>query len=67
MCRPRTFSSAEALADDVRRRVRDVWGIRVYDTYGCTEYSPIAAECEIGRKHLFEDGAIIEIERERVC
>jgi putative adenylate-forming enzyme len=59
-------TSAEALADDVRRRVRHVWGIRVYDTYGCTEYSPIAAECELGRKHLFEDGAIIEIERERV-
>jgi putative adenylate-forming enzyme len=59
-------TSAEALPEDVRRRVRDVWGLRVYDTYGCTEYSPIAAECELGRKHLFEDGAVIEIERDRV-
>jgi putative adenylate-forming enzyme len=65
--RPRKIAtSAEALAEDVRRRVRDVWGLRVYDTYGCTEYSPIAAECELGRKHLFEDGAVIEIERDRV-
>ena len=65
--RPRKIAtSAEALADDVRSRVREVWGVRVYDTYGCTEYSPIAAECELGRKRLFEDGAVIEIERDRV-
>jgi phenylacetate-CoA ligase len=33
----------------------------VYDTYGASEYAPIAAECAAGRRHLVEDGALIEI------
>jgi phenylacetate-coenzyme A ligase PaaK-like adenylate-forming protein len=59
-------TSAEVLTEDDRRRVRQAWNIHVYDTYGGTEYAPIAAECEFGRRHLFEDGAIIEIEKDRV-
>jgi putative adenylate-forming enzyme len=58
-------TSAEVLTTDVRSRVRRAWGVRVFDTYGATEYAPIAAECEAGRKHLFEDNAIIEIVDER--
>ena len=58
-------TSAEVLTDETRRRVHQAWGIRVYDTYGATEYAPIAAECASGRKHLFEDGAIIEIVDEK--
>lgn len=54
-------TSAEVLTVETRRRVRDVWGIRIFDTYGATEYAPIAAECFAGRKHLFEDGAVIEV------
>jgi phenylacetate-CoA ligase len=59
-------TSAEVLTAEDRRRVREAWGVHVFDTYGGTEYAPIAAECELGRKHLFEDGAVIEIERDRV-
>src|SRR5262249_2777002 len=44
-----------------RRIVREAWQVDVRDTYGATEYAPIAAECERGRKHLLEDGAVIEI------
>ncbi len=58
-------TSAEVLTEEVRRRVKEAWGIRVFDTYGATEYSPIAAECAHGRKHLFEDGAIIEVVDEK--
>lgn len=58
-------TSAEVLTDEIRRRVQQAWGVRVYDTYGATEYAPIAAECARGRKHLFEDGAVIEIVDER--
>jgi phenylacetate-coenzyme A ligase PaaK-like adenylate-forming protein len=58
-------TSAEVLTANVRRRVQQAWGIRVYDTYGATEYAPIAAECEFGRKHLFEDGALIEVVDDR--
>ncbi len=58
-------TSAEVLPEETRRRVREAWGLRVFDTYGATEYAPIAAECAYGRKHLFEDNAIIEIVDER--
>jgi putative adenylate-forming enzyme len=54
-------TSAEVLPAETRRRVGRAWGIRVFDTYGATEYAPIAAECEFGNKHLFEDRAIVEI------
>jgi putative adenylate-forming enzyme len=54
-------TSAEVLTQDVRDAVQQAWGIPVRDTYGATEYAPIAAECEHGRRHLFENGAIIEI------
>jgi phenylacetate-CoA ligase len=59
-------TSAEVLTPDDRRRARETWGVHVFDTYGATEYAPIAAECPFGGKHLFEDGAVIEIERDRV-
>jgi phenylacetate-CoA ligase len=58
-------TSAEVLPDDTRRRVKQAWNRRVFDTYGATEYAPISAECPLGRKHLFEDEAIIEIVDER--
>jgi phenylacetate-CoA ligase len=58
-------TSAEVLEEETRRRVRQAWGLRVFDTYGATEYAPIAAECAHGRKHLFEDGAIIEVVDDR--
>jgi putative adenylate-forming enzyme len=58
-------TSAEVLPEDTRRRVQDAWGLRVFDTYGATEYAPIAAECTFGRKHLFEDGAVIEVVDDR--
>jgi putative adenylate-forming enzyme len=58
-------TSAEVLPDDTRRRVKQAWNLRVFDTYGATEYAPISAECSFGRKHLFEDEAIIEIVDDR--
>ena len=57
--------AAEVLTAETRQRARDAWGVPVFDTYGATEYSPIAAECASGRKHLLEDGAIIEIVDDR--
>ena len=58
-------TSAEVLTTDVRAVVRRAWSIEVQDTYGATEYAPIASECREGRKHLFENGAIIEVVDER--
>jgi len=53
-------TSAEVLTAETRRRVAEAWGVRVFETYGATEYAPIAAECSAGRRHLIEDGAVIE-------
>jgi phenylacetate-coenzyme A ligase PaaK-like adenylate-forming protein len=54
-------TSAEVLTDEVRAAVRNAWQVNVQDTYGATEYAPIASECPLGRRHLFENGAIIEV------
>lgn len=58
-------TSAEVLTDETRQRVVDAWGIRASDTYGASEYAPIAAECALGRRHLVEDAAYIEIVDDR--
>ncbi|MFN7994277.1 MAG: AMP-binding protein [Bryobacteraceae bacterium] len=58
-------ASAEVLPPETRQLVRQAWQVGVWDTYGATEYAPIAAECDYGRKHLFEGGAVIEIVDER--
>jgi phenylacetate-CoA ligase len=58
-------TSAEVLTAETRRRVHEAWGVRVFETYGATEYAPIAAECPAGRRHMFEDGAVIENVDER--
>ena len=55
-------SSAEVLTAETREAVKRAWGeITLQDTYGATEYAPIATECMYGQKHLFEDGAVIEV------
>lgn len=54
-------TSAEVLDEGTRAAVKRAWGISVQDTYGATEYAPIASECLHGRKHLFENGAVIEV------
>ncbi|MBI5720359.1 MAG: phenylacetate--CoA ligase family protein [Burkholderiales bacterium] len=58
-------TSAERLPQATRRRVHAAWGIRVFDTYGATEYAPIATECREGHLHLLEDRAIVEVVDER--
>ena len=54
-------TSAEVLDEGTRAAVKRAWGIPVQDTYGATEYAPIASECLHGRKHLFENGAVVEV------
>ena len=58
-------TSAEVLTAQVRAIVRRAWSVEVQDTYGATEYAPIASECLERRMHLFENGAIIEVVDER--
>jgi putative adenylate-forming enzyme len=58
-------TSAERLSQATRQRVHAAWGVRVFDTYGATEYAPIATECRNGHLHLLEDRAIFEVVDER--
>jgi phenylacetate-coenzyme A ligase PaaK-like adenylate-forming protein len=60
-------SSAEMLTAETRAAVKRAWGdITLQDTYGATEYAPIATECRQGRKQLFENGAVIEVLDDRL-
>jgi phenylacetate-coenzyme A ligase PaaK-like adenylate-forming protein len=55
-------TSAERLPAETRRRVALAFpAAQLRDTYGATEYAPIATECSEGRLHLLEDRAIIEV------
>ena len=57
----RTFTSAEVLTPETRRRVRAAWGDEPYDQYGATETGDLAAEYHRCRRmHLFEDLLIFE-------
>ncbi len=58
-------TSAELLPDATREQVHEAWGIPVFNTYGATEYAPIATECREGSLHLLEDRAIFEIVDDR--
>lgn len=58
-------TSAERLPEVTRQKVQAAWGIKIYDTYGATEYAPIATECHEGHLHLLEDRAVIEVVDER--
>jgi putative adenylate-forming enzyme len=58
-------TSAEPLTAATRALVRQAFGIEVFDTYGATEYAPIATQCRAGRLHLLEDRAIVEVVDDR--
>jgi phenylacetate-CoA ligase len=53
-------TNGEQLTDEVKRAVRAVWGLEIYDTWGCTE-GVFAFPCNPGRPmHLPDDLEIIE-------
>lgn len=58
-------TSAETLTAETRRKAQQAWTTQVYDTYGASEYAPIAAECQYGNRHLVEDAAFIEVADEK--
>lgn len=58
-------TSAERLDEATRRRAHEAFGLHVFDTYGATEYAPIATECAAGSLHLLEDSAVIELVDDR--
>ncbi len=46
---------SEALHPDIRARVKQQWGARVFDKYSSEELGPIAFECAHGQYHVVEN------------
>jgi phenylacetate-CoA ligase len=53
--------NGEMLSEGKRRFLSDLIGARVYQDYGSTETTSLAAECEEGRLHLNEDRFFFEV------
>ena len=54
-------TAGELLSDARRQRIADLWDVRVFNMYGCTEAGNIAADCEFGRLHLSWDHFVLEV------
>jgi len=55
------ISAAETLRDEMREKIEDVFGTKVYDFYGSREVVSLAGECKYGLMHLFAFGGYVEI------
>lgn len=55
------FTSGEPLYPSLRAKIESVFGTRVYDSYGMTEYCGLIQECEAGRMHLAPEYGFLEI------
>lgn len=54
-------TGGETLPAEMRRRIEEAWGIKIFDMYGATESAPFAGECSAHRGlHLFEDFTLVE-------
>ncbi|MCH8828121.1 MAG: phenylacetate--CoA ligase family protein [Planctomycetes bacterium] len=54
-------TAGELLSDARRQRIADLWDVRVFNMYGCTEAGNIAADCDHGRLHLSWDHFLLEV------
>jgi len=55
------FCGGETLPEEMRRRIEEAWGVRIFNMYGATESAPVAGECSAHMGlHLFEDFTIVE-------
>ncbi|MDB4542516.1 hypothetical protein N9211_02500 [Pseudomonadales bacterium] len=57
------ITTSEVLSDADRSLFEEVWGVQVFNEYGCGEVGSIAHECEEGNMHLMSDNLIVEIDR----
>ena len=55
-------TTSEVLTPDVRRAIREAWGITPSDMYAITEAGIVASECEHrAGLHVFEDHTMVEV------
>jgi len=59
------FTTAELLTDDMRKYVESVFGVKVYDQFGCVELARTAWECpEHCGYHIDMDAVVMEFLRD---
>ncbi len=66
---PSLSGTAETLRPEMREKIENVFGTKVYNFYGSREVSSIAGECERGRMHAFtfwNDTEILDASDEQV-
>jgi phenylacetate-CoA ligase len=59
------FTTGEPLYPGVREKIERVFGARVFDSYGMTEYCGMIHQCERGQMHLIPEYGFLEILDER--
>lgn len=52
---------SEQLTQGMRRRITDVFGVPVHQSYGLNEIGIVAGGCEAGRYHVHSEHCIVEI------
>lgn len=55
------ISTAEKLRDDMRQKIEEMFGTKVFDFYGSREAASIAGECKHNSMHIFSFNNLIEI------
>ena len=56
------ITTSEVLDDYSRNLIENVFGVKVFNEYGCGEVGSIAHECEHGNMHIMSENVIIEID-----
>jgi phenylacetate-CoA ligase len=54
------WTGGETLSDSMRAFVTDIFGCAVVNSYGASEFLPIASECRCGSLHVNSDWALLE-------
>jgi len=55
------ITTSEVLTEVDREKISGVWGVKVFNEYGCGEVGSIAHECEFGNLHVVSDNLKVEV------
>ena len=56
------ITTSEVLSNPARSYIQDVFGVKIFNEYGCGEVGSIAHECEYGSMHIVADNLYLEID-----
>jgi phenylacetate-CoA ligase len=55
------ITTSEVLGDPQRELLKETFGTRVQNEYGCGEVGPVAYECEQGSLHIMSENLVLEV------